>query len=68
MPHKTASIFNPRSSPSKPSKLTVCNMKLVICQSNKLWSIQIKAIHKRIEQHSKPNNNTIALACIAYSL
>lgn len=24
--------------------------------------------HKRIEQHSKPNNNTIALDCIAYSL
>ena len=68
MPHKTASIFNPRSSPVKPSKQTACNMEFVICQSNKLWSILIKASHKRIEQHSKPNNNIMVLGCIAYSL
>lgn len=68
MPHKTASIFNPPSSPVKPSKLTACNMKFVICQSNRLWSIQIKASHKTTEQHSKPSNNIITFGCIAYSL
>ena len=68
MPHNTASIFNPRSSPVKPSKLTAYNMKFVICQSNRLWSIQIKASHKMTEQHSKPSNNIITLGCIAYSL
>ena len=68
MPHKTASIFNPCSSPSKPSKPTACNMKFVICHSNKLWSIQIKASHKRIEQHSNPNHNIITLGCVTYNL
>lgn len=68
MPHKTANIFIPRSSPVKPSKPIIFNKRSVICQSNRFWSKQIKASHKSTEQHSIPNNNMITLGWRKYSL